>query len=111
MKILVTDPVSERGLELLHAEGWSVEQVPPKDLNAVRQALAQATAWVLRSGTRVTAELLEAAPQLKVIGRAGVGVDNIDVDAATRRGVVVMNTPGGNTVSTAEHTMSLLLSL
>ncbi len=111
MKILVTDPISERGLELLRAEGWSVEQVPPKDMNAVRQALAQATAWVLRSGTRVTAELLEAAPQLKVIGRAGVGVDNIEVEAATRRGVLVMNTPGGNAVSVAEHTFALLLAL
>src|SRR5574341_329906 len=111
MKILVTDPVSERGLELLRAEGWSVEQAPPKDLSAVRAALAQATAWILRSGTRVTAELLEAAPQLKVIGRAGVGVDNIDVDAATRRGVLVMNTPGGNAVSVAEHTFALLLAL
>ena len=111
MKILVTDPISERGLELLRGEGWGVEQVAPKDLAAVRQALAQATAWILRSGTKVTTELLEAAPLLKVIGRAGVGVDNIDLEAATRRGVLVMNTPGGNAVSVAEHTLALLLSL
>ena len=111
MKILVTDPISERGLDLLRAEGWSVEQAPPKDLAAVRQALAEATAWVLRSGTKVTAESLEAAPKLKVIGRAGVGVNNIDLEAATRRGVLVLNTPGGNAVSVAEHTLALLLAL
>ena len=63
---------------------------------------------MIRSGTQLTAEILEGQPRLKAIVRAGVGVDNIDVAAATRRGIVVMNTPGGNTVSTAEHTMALL---
>jgi D-3-phosphoglycerate dehydrogenase len=111
MKIVLTDPIAERGLELLRAEGWQVEQVPSKDLAAVQQALADAAAWILRSGTQVTAELLDAAPQLKVIGRAGVGVDNIDLEAATRRGVLVLNTPGGNAVSVAEHTFALLLAL
>lgn len=111
MKILITDPISERGLELLRAEGWRVTREWPKDVQAIRRALADATAWILRSGTRVTAELLEATPQLKVIGRAGVGVDNIDLEAATRRGVLVMNTPGGNAVSVAEHTLALLLAL
>ena len=111
MKILVTDPIAERGLELLRSEGWTLEQVSPKHADGIRLALADATAWILRSGTQVTAELLEAAPQLKVIGRAGVGVDNIDLDAATRRGVLVLNTPGGNAVSVAEHAFALLLAL
>ncbi len=111
MKILVTDKVAERGLDLLRGEGWRVEAAPAKDLAAIKKALAEATAWILRSGTQVTPELLEAAPQLKVIGRAGIGVDNIDLEAATRRGVLVMNTPGGNAVSVAEHTFALLLAL
>ena len=67
--------------------------------------------WVLRSGTKVTADILESAEKLKVIGRAGIGVENIDVEAASKRGIVVMNTPGGNNVTTAEHTISLMLSL
>lgn len=111
MKILVSDPVAERGLLLLRGEGWEVVQVAARDSAAVRRALAEATAWILRSGTEVTAELLESAPSLKVIGRAGVGVDNIDIEAATRRGILVMNTPGGNAVSVAEHTLALLLAL
>ena len=74
-------------------------------------ALESADGIVIRSGTQLTAEILEGQARLKAIVRAGVGVDNIDVAAATRRGIVVMNTPGGNTISTAEHTMALLLSL
>lgn len=111
MKILVTDKIAERGLELLRGEGWQVEAVSSKDPGAIRRALGDATAWLLRSGTKVTPELLEAAPRLKVVGRAGSGVDNIDLEAATRRGVLVMNTPGGNAVSVAEHTLALLLAL
>jgi len=111
VKVLVTDKIAARGLELLRAEGWTVEEVSPKDAAALNGALAEATAWILRSGTEVTAELLGRASRLKVVGRAGVGVDNIDLEAATRRGVLVMNTPGGNAVSVAEHTFALLLAL
>ena len=68
-------------------------------------------AWVVRSATKITAKLIEKADRLKIIGRAGAGVDNIDVDAATQRGIIVMNTPGGNTVSTAEHTVAMILAL
>lgn len=110
-KVLVTDKLAERGLELLRGEGWTLRVLAPAAPAALVAELADATAWILRSGTQVTAELLEAAPQLKVIGRAGVGVDNIDLEAATRRGVLVMNTPGGNAVSVAEHTFALLLAL
>ncbi len=108
MKIVVADPISERGLELLRNTGW---QVATPASAALGRELADADGLVVRSATRVTSPLLEQAPQLRVVGRAGVGVDNIDLDAATRRGVLVMNTPGGNAVSVAEHTFALLLAL
>ena len=82
-----------------------------KDSAALKKALHDADGIAIRSGTQLTAEVLDGQPRLKAIVRAGVGVDNIDVPAATRQGIVVMNTPGGNTVSTAEHTMALMLSL
>lgn len=108
MKIVVADAISEQGVELLRAREWDVV-LPKKE--SVRDELADADALIVRSATRVTAELLEAAPNLRVVGRAGVGVDNIDLDAATRRGVLVMNTPGGNAVSVAEHAFALMASL
>jgi len=108
MKIVVADKISERGLALLGEPGWEVVAPAAGSLEA---ALAGADALVVRSATRVTDALLERAPRLRVVGRAGVGVDNIDLDAATRRGVLVMNTPGGNAVSVAEHTLALLLAL
>lgn len=113
-RVLVTDKLSEEGLALLKAEPGIevvVNTALAKDVPALRGALAESDALVVRSGTQVTAEVLEGQSRLKAIARAGVGVDNIDVAAATRQGVVVMNTPGGNTVSTAEHTMALMLSL
>ncbi len=82
-----------------------------QDSGRLRQALTDADGIIIRSGTQLTAQILEDQVRLKAIVRAGVGVDNIDVAAATRRGIVVMNTPGGNTISTAEHTMALLLAL
>jgi len=108
MKIVVADKISERGLVLLREKGWNV--VTPAAA-AVATELADADALVIRSATKATAALLEKAPKLRVIGRAGVGVDNVDVEAATRRGILVMNTPGGNAVSVAEHTFALLLAL
>jgi D-3-phosphoglycerate dehydrogenase len=113
-RILVTDKLAEEGLALLRAEpgiDLSIEPKLAKDPDALREALAESDALIVRSGTQVTAAVLEGQRRLRAIARAGVGVDNIDVAAATRRGVVVMNTPGGNTVSTAEHTLALLLSL
>jgi D-3-phosphoglycerate dehydrogenase len=108
MKIVVADKISERGLELLRETGWEIVQSAAAGLEA---ELARADGLIVRSATRVTAELLEHAPQLRVVGRAGVGVDNVDVETATHRGVLVMNTPGGNAVSVAEHTFALLLAL
>ncbi|MGB9403823.1 MAG: phosphoglycerate dehydrogenase [Candidatus Acidiferrales bacterium] len=108
MKIVVADKISERGIELLRETGWTVAL--PSAANVAAE-LAGAEGLIVRSATKVTAELLENAQALRVVGRAGVGVDNVDVDAATRRGVLVMNTPGGNAVSVAEHTFALLLAL
>src|SRR6516162_2323683 len=108
MKIVVADKISERGFALLREAGWDV--VSPA-AGALAQELATADGLVVRSATKVTAELLEQAPKLRVVGRAGVGVDNIDVEAATHRGILVMNTPGGNAVSVAEHTFALMLAL
>jgi len=108
MKIIVADKISERGLALLAETGWEISTPTPASLPS---ELATADGLVVRSATRVTAELLDGADRLRVVGRAGVGVDNIDVEAATHRGVLVMNTPGGNAVSVAEHTLALMLAL
>jgi len=111
-RILVTDKLAEEGLEILRAQpGLEVVVNTKFDPPALREALKEADGIVIRSGTQLTAEVLKDQPRLKVIVRAGVGVDNIDVPTATRHGIVVMNTPGGNTVSTAEHTMALMLAL
>ncbi len=111
-RVLVTDTLAEEGLSLLRAEpGLEVVVATKLDVPALRAALAEADGIVIRSGTNLTAEVLKDQPRLKVIVRAGVGVDNIDVPTATRQGIVVMNTPGGNTVSTAEHTLALMLAL
>jgi len=108
MKIIVADKISERGLHLLRETGWEV--VTPTAAT-LPDEIANADGLVVRSATKVTAALLEKAPKLRVVGRAGVGVDNVDIDAATHRGVLVMNTPGGNSVSVAEHTFALMLAL
>ncbi len=113
-RVLVTDKLADEGLERLRSEP-GIEVVVDTKLRRTqprsKRALAEADGIVIRSGTQLTAEVLEGQSRLKAIVRAGVGVDNIDVAAATRRGIVVMNTPGGNTISTAEHTMALLLAL
>jgi D-3-phosphoglycerate dehydrogenase len=111
-KVLVADPVSQSGVDELSA-GGALEVVVKTGLPEAEiiKIIPEFSALVVRSQTKVTAAVLEAATNLKVVGRAGVGVDNVDVDAATRRGVIVMNTPGGNTISTAEHAFSLLVSI
>jgi D-3-phosphoglycerate dehydrogenase len=113
MKVLVCDPVSPKGIALLQQRSEFNVVVLPKKLaeSELLPVVADTAAIVVRSETKVTRKVIEAAPMLRVVGRAGVGVDNIDVDAATQRGIVVMNTPGGNTVSTAELTFSMLMSL
>src|SRR5579859_70394 len=111
MKILVSDSVSESALQVLKSEAsFNVVYLAGKK-DGVKDEIRDADALVVRSATKVTAELIHSAPQLRAIGRAGVGVDNVDLDAATQRGIVVMNTPGGNATSVAEHTMALVLGL
>lgn len=111
MKILVSDNVSESALEVLRAEpSFNVVYVPGNK-EALQEEIRDADALVVRSATKVTADLLSKAAKLRAIGRAGVGVDNVDLDAATQKGVVVMNTPGGNATSVAEETMAFMLAL
>ncbi len=110
--VVVSDPLAERAIELLEKEkSFRVVNLPKAQGAKLAQELGDADALLVRSATKVTAELLEGAPRLRAIGRAGVGVDNVDLDAATRRGIVVMNTPGGNSTAVAEHTLGLLLAL
>jgi len=111
-KVLVADPISPKGVELLESGGQLLVEVKTglKE-DELLSIVAEYSAIVVRSQTKITAKVIDAAKHLKAVGRAGVGVDNVDVDAATRRGVIVMNTPGGNTVSTAEHAFSLLVSI
>ncbi len=113
MKILVCDPISPKGIALLQQRPEFEVVVLPKRLTEAEllPIVADAVAMVVRSETKVSKKVLEAAPKLRVVGRAGVGVDNVDVEAATQRGVVVMNTPAGNTITTAELTFTMLLSL
>ncbi len=112
MKVLVADSISEHALEVLRAEPtFEVVYLPKKAGAKLADEIRDTDALVVRSATKVTADVLAGAPRLRVVGRAGVGVDNVDLDAATRKGVVVMNTPGGNAVAVAEHTLALLLAL
>ena len=109
MKVIVADKISERGVTLLkEQDGWTTVLTTKETLEA---EITDADALIVRSATKVTEHLLARAPKLRAVGRAGVGVDNINLEAATKRGVLVMSTPGGNSVSVAEHTFALLLSL
>ena len=111
-KVLVSDKLDPHGLEILEqAPGLTVVAEPGLKGDELLAAVADAEGLVIRSGTQVTAEVIAAADKLKVIGRAGIGVDNIDIDEATARGVVVMNTPFGNSITTAEHAISMMLVL
>ena len=109
-KILITDHISEEGIRKLREFGDVEIQVGVSE-EELKARIAGYDALIVRSGTKVTREVIEAGTRLKVIGRAGVGVDNIDVDSATERGIMVVNAPGANTISAAEHTIGMLLSL
>jgi len=111
MKIVVADDLPASALELLRAEGWEVDARTGRAPDQLAADLADADAIVVRSATKVTATLIAAAPKLRVIARAGTGVDNVDVQAASARGIVVMNAPGANSISVAELAMGLILAL
>lgn len=111
MNILISDTVAQRCIDILREQNFSVDYLPEVSSNDLLKIISKYQALIVRSRTNVTAEVIQAGKNLKIVGRAGAGVDNIDVDAATRRGIIVMNTPGGNTISTAEHTISMMLAL
>src|SRR2546423_4356860 len=112
MKVLVADKISPKGVAYLRQQpGFEVVEAYGSTPEKVLELVKDVHAIAVRSETKITAEVFKAAPLLKVVGRAGVGVDNVDVEAATEHGVVVMNTPGGNTISTAELSFAMLLCL
>ena len=112
VSILVADPIADEGLAILRAESDVEVQVRPGlSVPELAQQVGEFDGLIIRSGVKVTAEVLARHGKLKAIARAGVGIDNVDVDAATRRGIIVMNTPDGNTLSTAELTITLMLAL
>jgi D-3-phosphoglycerate dehydrogenase / 2-oxoglutarate reductase len=111
MKVLVADPLSKEGIEIMKAGGAEVDiktNLKPEEIIAI---IGNYEGMVVRSQTQVTASIIEAGKKLIIIGRAGVGVDNIDLEAASRRGIIVVNAPTGNTISAAEHAIALMLSL
>ncbi len=112
LKVLISDSLSKEAVDILEKEKeFKVDvntKLTPEELKKV---IKEYDALVVRSGTKVTRDVIEAADRLKIIGRAGVGLDNVDVDAASKKGIIVVNTPGGNTISTAEHTFSMMLAL
>src|SRR5262245_34717482 len=111
MKIVVADDLPASALELLRAEGWDVDARSGRKATELAADLSNADALVVRSATKVTADLIQGAHALRAIARAGTGVDNVDVDAASARGIVVMNAPGANSISVAELAMAQLLAL
>ncbi|MBQ27787.1 MAG: phosphoglycerate dehydrogenase, partial [Nitrospiraceae bacterium] len=111
MKVLISDVLSENGVKILRDSGLDVDVNTKLSNEELQGKIAQYNGLVIRSATKVNAKVIEAATNLKVVGRAGSGVDNVDLPAATKRGIVVMNTPGGNTITTAEHAFAMMLSL
>ncbi len=111
-RILISDNLSELGLDVIrNAPGFELDYQPGLDEEKLAAAIQKADGLIIRSGSNVTARVIEGAAKLQVVGRAGIGVDNIDVRAASKRGIAVMNTPTGNSVTTAEHTIGLMMSL
>ena len=111
MKVLITDPISESGISVLKKAGIKTLQLYDVSSSEIIKACTDASAWIIRSGTKIDAKIMKVSKKLRAVGRAGVGIDNIDISAATRMGVVVMNTPDVNTISAAEHTIAMMLAL
>ena len=111
MRVLISDKLAQEGIEVLQKEGFEIINEQPSSQEELCELIKDVEAIIIRSGTKVTAEVISRAQKLKVIGRAGVGLDNVDVEAASRRGIIVMNAPGGNTIATCEHTWAMILAL
>ena len=112
-KVLVSDALSETAVQIFRDRGVEVDYMPDlgKDKEKLAEIIGNYDGLAIRSATKVTEKLLEKAGRLKVIGRAGIGVDNVDIPAASKRGVIVMNTPFGNSVTTAEHAIALMFAV
>jgi D-3-phosphoglycerate dehydrogenase len=110
-RVLISDQMDPKAAEIFRANGVEVDEKPGLTPDELKQVIGSYDGLAIRSATRVTADILAAAPNLKVVGRAGIGVDNVDIPAATARGVVVMNTPFGNSITTAEHAVALMFAL
>ncbi len=111
-KVLVSDNLEEAGIKMFQeAEGIDVDVKTDVSPDELKKIIGGYDALVIRSATKVTEDLLDAAKKLKVVGRAGIGLDNVDIPAATKRGVIVMNTPAGNVITTAEHAIAMMLAL
>ena len=111
MKVLISDKLSEKAQSILKDAGVEFDFNPGMSVDELKSCIGEYDGLAIRSATKVTEEILEAASKLKVVGRAGIGVDNVDIPVATQKGVIVMNTPFGNSVTTAEHAISMMLSL
>src|SRR5688572_26061691 len=112
MKIVVADDLPASALDVFRAEtAWTVDGRSGRSPATLAADLADADALLVRSATKVDATLLDAAPRLRIVARAGTGVDNVDVDAASARGILVVNSPGANSISVAEHAWALMLAL
>ena len=110
MNVLITDGIDPQCGQILSQNGFDVTEIQKISKEELKNIIGGFEKLIVRSATKVTAEIIECGTNLKLIGRAGAGVDNIDIEAATRNGIIVMNTPGGNTVSAAEHTCAMILS-
>ena len=110
-KVLLTDPISQSGIDVFNQYNIDVINKPNITDDELSSILPDIDGWVIRSGTNINSNHIEDCKKLKVIGRAGVGIDNIDIHSATNNGIVVMNLPDGNTISAAEHTMALISAL
>jgi len=110
-KILITDPLSNSGLKILQDSGFEVLYKPKLSEDELSAIISDIDGWIIRSGTTIRKKHIQDAKKLQIIGRAGVGTDNIDIKSATQEGIIVMNVPDGNTISAAEHTMAMLLAL
>ena len=111
MKIIISDPLPTSATKLLETEGWTVDARSGRPAEELANDIADADALIVRSATKVTSQLIASAPQLRVIARAGSGVDNVDLQAASERGILVLNAPGANSISVAEHAFALIMSL
>ncbi|MDB5692028.1 MAG: phosphoglycerate dehydrogenase, partial [Alphaproteobacteria bacterium] len=110
-KVLISDQMDPKAAEIFRANGVEVDEKTGLSKEELKAIIGDYDGLAIRSSTKATADLLAAAPNLKVIGRAGIGVDNVDIPAATARGIVVMNTPFGNSITSADHAITLMLAL